>query len=123
MFELMNTGMADLLTAAGGWDLTTFLGNSEKQILRWVAAIVTIVGIIMVFVAIWKIASGLMSKGQQQVNWGLTLILLFVGGALSMTNGFEFMKDIAQGGQTTIKQLGGQGGAGVLMDYLKYYRP
>lgn len=96
----------DLLAGAGGWDLSSFLDNSFGTLGAWFSSAAMIIGIIAIMFAIWQIVSGLMSQGKKQTNWGLALLLLLVGGMLSMASGFEFVKDIAEGGKKTIEELG-----------------
>jgi len=99
----------DILTgAAGDWDLRTFLTNSFDTLGEWFSLAIMILGIIAVAYAIWQIVTGLMSHGKKQVNWAVTIILLLVGGALSMATGFDFVRGIAEGGRATIEDLGGQ---------------
>lgn len=97
-----------LLAGAGEWDLRTFLTNSFATLGDWFGLAVMILGIVAVAYAIWQIVSGLMSHGKKQTNWALAIILLLVGGALSMSTGFSFVQGIAEGGKTTIEDLGGQ---------------
>ena len=109
-------GIGNILTGAAaapggggsGWDLRTFLENSFDTLGEWFSLAVMILGIVAVAYAIWQIVSGLMSHGKKQVNWAVAIILLLVGGALSMSTGFEFVRGIAEGGQQTIEDLGGQ---------------
>lgn len=103
MFDL---GSVELVT--GAWDLRTFLENSFDTLGEWFSLAVMILGICAVAWSIWMITSGLMSQGKKQTNWAVAIILLLVGGALSMTTGFQFVQDIASGGKETIEDLGGQ---------------
>lgn len=101
-------GPIEILTGAGGWDLRTFLKNSFSTLGDWFSLAVMILGVIAVAYAIWQIVSGLMSHGKKPTNWGIAIVLLLVGGALSMTTGFQFIQGIASGGRKTIEDLGGQ---------------
>lgn len=94
--------------AASGWDLRNFLTNSFTTLGEWFSLAVMILGICAVAYAIWQIVSGLMSQGKKQTNWAVAIVLLLVGGALSMSTGFAFVQSIAEGGKTTIEDLGGQ---------------
>ncbi|WP_078598693.1 hypothetical protein [Evansella clarkii] len=96
------------LAGSGGWDLRNFLENSFSTLGEWISLAVMILGIVAVGYAIWQITSGLMSQGKKQTNWAVAIILLLVGGTLSMTTGFQFVQDIAGGGRRTIEDLGGQ---------------
>lgn len=106
---MFGTGIkVDILTGAGEWDLRTFLTNSFETLGDWISLAVMILGIVAVAYSVWQIVSGLMSQGKKQTNWAVAIILLLVGGALSMTTGFEFVQGIAGGGKKTIEDLGGQ---------------
>lgn len=98
----------ELLAGSGGWDLRSFLTNMFNTLGDWISLAVMILGIVAVGYAIWQIVSGLMSQGKKQTNWAVAIMLLLVGGALSMTTGFEFVQSIASGGRKTIEDLGGQ---------------
>lgn len=105
MFGIENV---ELLAGSGGWDLRTFLTNSFDTLGDWFSLAVMILGICAVAYAIWQIVTGLISQGKKQTNWAVAIILLLVGGALSMSTGFDFVRGIAEGGKTTIEDLGGQ---------------
>lgn len=94
--------------ADSGWDIRTFLENSLDTLGEWFSLGVMILGIVAVVFAIYQIVSGLMSQGKKQTNWVVAIILLLVGGTLSMSTGFQFVQDIASGGRKTIEDLGGQ---------------
>jgi len=98
----------ELLAGSSGWDLRSFLTNMFNTLGDWISLAVMILGIVAVGYAIWQIVSGLMSQGKKQTNWAVAIMLLLVGGALSMTTGFEFVQSIASGGRKTIEDLGGQ---------------
>ncbi|MEW4426016.1 hypothetical protein AB1I68_00815 [Paenibacillus pabuli] len=111
----------EVVFLAGDWDLGSFLGNSKTTLTKWAGLAVALIGVICVFIAIWQIASGLMSHGKKQTNWAISIILLIVGGVLSGTEGFKFVQGIAGGGQKTISDLGVPGGAIMLFEYSKFY--
>lgn len=126
MLEAGFLGLSDMFPVldhvnmvAGAWDLESFLKKSTTTLTKWFGLGVTLLGLIAVALAIWQITSGLMSHGKKQVNWGVTLILLLVGGALTATGGYDFVKGIAQGGKKTIQDLGGQ--TIVTFEYLKLF--
>lgn len=91
--------------AAAGWDLGSFITNATKTVQSWGGASLTLLGIIGIIIAAYQITTGLISHGKKQVNWGVSLALLIIGGALS-TSGLKLVMDIAQGGQKTIEDLG-----------------
>lgn len=107
------------VVANNNWDLTSFLNNSQKTLTTWFNAGLLIVGLVAVAFAAWQIVSGLMSHGKKQVNWGITITLLFVGGALAASGGFDFVRGIAEGGKQTITDLG-SGNANAIMVFRHY---
>lgn len=109
------------ILAGAGWDLGSFLTNSKSTLTTWFGAAIMILGIVAIAYATWQIVSGLMSHGKKQTNWAVAIMLLIVGGALSMTTGFQFMQEIASGGQKTIKDLGG--GTITSFYYMKSFLP
>jgi len=105
----------------GAWDLRAFLENSFTTLEEWFGLATMILGLVAIGVSVWMIASGLMSNGKKQTNWFIAFGLLLFGGALSMTTGFEFMREIASGGRKTIEDLGG--GVINIMTYARYFLP
>ncbi|MBD7970310.1 hypothetical protein [Paenibacillus gallinarum] len=115
-----NVFKVDILTGTGGsWDLGSFLENSFDTLGTWGSRFVMIIGIICLVFAVWQIATGLWSHGKKQTNWFISIVLLLVGGVLSASTGFEFVKTIAGGGRKTIEDLGG--GAILLFEYSKFF--
>lgn len=105
---------AFLMTGSGAnsnWSITGFLSNLNGSLEVWGQLIVVAVGLVMLIVAVFKIAKGLMSGGRGQVNWVLNVLLFFIGGALCFGGGWGLLKDISSGGASTLEQLGtGSGG-------------
>ncbi len=87
------------------WDFTSFLNNATSTVTGWLQLLVILAGIILIAVAIFKIASGLMSHGKKQVNWVVNIIMLIVGGALA-AGGFTWVRDIAKDQKDTIEDMG-----------------
>ena len=87
------------------WDLSTFLKNATSTVTGWLQLIVILIGIIMIGIAIFKIASGLISHGKKQINWVVNIILLILGGAFAM-GGFTWVRDIAKDQKDTIDDMG-----------------
>lgn len=106
---------------AGSWDLRTFLQNSFRTLDQWFSLAVAIVGLVAIAWATWQIVSALMSQGRKQINWAVSIILLIVGGALSASGGFQFVRGIAESGQKTINDLGGQ--TIMMFQYIKSFLP
>lgn len=88
------------------WDITNFLTNSKSTLDKWFGLTVVIVGLIVLFVGVWMIASGLMSHGKKQTNWIIAILCLVIGGAMATTGGWDLVKTIGDGGKTTITELG-----------------
>lgn len=121
MSGLLNTLASVEILTGTGWDLRSFLKNSTDTIGDWISLAVTLLGIIAVGWSIWIIVSGLMSQGRKQTNWAIAIILLLVGGALSVAGGFEFVKGIAAGGKRTIEDLGN--GGMIMLYQIKSFLP
>lgn len=109
----------DVIFLTGAWDLKSFLTNAAETLKEWGDLAAIIIGLVCIFIAIWRIASGLWSHGQKQTNWAIAIILLLVGGTLAVPGGFKFFSDISEGGKQTITDLGG--GAIMLFEYTKFY--
>lgn len=92
------------------WDITSFLTNSATQLRTWGGLIMILIGVIMIIVAVYQIATGLMSHGKKQTNWVVAILLLLIGGALASFAGandaWNWVGNIAEGGKTTIDDLG-----------------
>ena len=71
-------GMYGML-AAGNWRICTVLQNVRELMISWGAALMMVIGVVMVIVGIWKIAQGLISHGKTQVNWVVNILLIIVG--------------------------------------------
>lgn len=93
------------------FDISTFLTNATSQLKEWGGALMILIGVVMMVVAIWQIAKGLIQHGKAQVNWAIAIILLILGGALASfgagADAFSWLADMAEGGKTTIEELGG----------------
>lgn len=92
------------------WDLGTFLDNAAKTLKSWGGLFFVLIGMVMLIIGIYKIASGLISHGKKQVEWVPAIVLILVGGALAAFGGnaaWKWISDIASGGKKTINDLGG----------------
>lgn len=111
---------------AGGnadWSITAFLENLSDQLVEWGGLIMLLLGVVMVIVAVYQIASGLMSHGKKQTNWFVAAGLLLLGGALVAGGGagtWTWVTDIAAGGKNTIDDLGSQGNGGTIINMLPF---
>ena len=101
--------MNKLMPILMAWDIDSFLTNLGTKLQTWGSLIFIILGVVMLIVAIYKLATGLMSHGKgQPTNWFVVLLLFLAGGALvaAGTSSFDWVKGIAEGGKTTIEGLG-----------------
>ena len=86
------------------WDIGTFLANATDTIQGWGGLFLMLIGVVMIIVAGYKIATGLMSDNKQ-VSWFKVVVLLIVGGVLAF-GGYEILSDAASMGKHTIDELG-----------------
>ena len=103
------------------FDITTFGQNLYKMLREWGNILIIIIGVVMMIVAIWQIAKGLIQHGKAQVSWAVAIALLIIGGALASfgaggaiegTAAWDWVEGIAEGGKNTIDALGTEGGDG-----------
>lgn len=87
------------------WDLGSFLKNATETLKTWGGYFIILIGVIMLIVGVYQLASGLWSHGKKQTNWFIVVCLFIIGGAF-MVGGFSFVSKIASGGQKTIEDLG-----------------
>lgn len=99
------------------WDLGTFLQNAKKTIETWGGYFIMLLGVIMVVVAVYQAAKGLISPQKAQTNWLIVAFLFILGGGLSI-GGYQWVAGISQGGKKTIDDLGG---GGTILPMLKTY--
>jgi len=64
---------------SGGWEVNNVLNNVRELLITVGQGLMMIIGVVMIIVGIFKIASGLMSHGKQQVNWVINILLILVG--------------------------------------------
>ena len=98
--------LLQLMDSGSGWSVQNFLTNTNSTLRAWGGIIVSIIGVVMVIVAIFNIGKGLMGGGRGQVNWVLNIILFLVGGALAFGGGWSLVQDVSKGGSDTLNQLG-----------------
>lgn len=97
--------LQQLVNTMSGWSINNFLTNLNKNLNLWGGLLIVVVGLVMVIVAIIKIAKGLMSS-RGQTNWVLNIVLFFLGGALAFGGGWGLVQGISQGGSDTLNDLG-----------------
>lgn len=104
MHNMVDTFIVNTFPMAA-WDLSTFLQNAASQIKTWGGYFLTVLGIIMIIVGLYQLASGLMSD-RKQVEWVKVISLLLIGGVLAIS-GIQVITNIAEGGSKTVQDLGG----------------
>lgn len=105
---LESYGIQLLAGADDSWSLRRFLTNAGETLGDWFSLAIIILGLVAIAYSVWQITTGLMSHGKKPTNWGVAIILLIVGGALVAPGGWAFVRNIAESGQATIEDIGGQ---------------
>lgn len=95
----------------GGWTVTGLLNGTTASLGNWLGLLGTLIGIVMVIVALFKIAKGLMSKGQGQVNWVQNIVLFVVGCMLAFAGlaSSNVLENFGKGAKETLNELGNGG--------------
>lgn len=88
------------------WDLNTFLENANTYAGVVGGAFLTLLGTVAVIYGGYLLIKKLMAGQQNQDSWVKIVLLIIIGGAL-MVSGFILISEIATGGETTIRDLGG----------------
>lgn len=89
-----------------GWSLDNLLSNGNTQLQKWVAAIITILGVIILGFAAYKFFKAVTSQqgaGKFALDGGIATL---VGGAM-LFGGWALIKSIGNGGNQTVNTLGG----------------
>lgn len=94
------------VSGGNGWDLTSFLTNLQGQGMGWLSGIVTLIGLVLLGVGVYKGAKGLMSRNNGQTSWPM-VILMIVLGVLLLTTGVGGIMKLGQFGIDTVGGLGG----------------
>ncbi len=107
---MMGMHMPILASGGSSWTIGNALSALQETVGNYGKVIIGIIGLVMVIVSVYQIAKNLISHGKGQTNWVITFALLLVGGALLLASGWDLLVSIANGGQSTIDDLG-QGNA------------
>lgn len=91
--------------ATGGSSISGFLSSLQKTIANYGSIVVSIIGIAMVIIGIYKIAKNLMSAGKGQTNWVVAIALVVIGGALAIVGGWAFVGKFANTTKTTLNDM------------------
>lgn len=97
-----DTGFA----APGAWELGEALENAKEYAEVIGGAFLALLGVVAIIYGGYLLVKKLMAGQQNQDSWVKIVILIIVGGALSVT-GFGLISTIAEGGKDTIEELGG----------------
>lgn len=116
---MFNQVMSSLYTVTAEWDLGTFLKNAKETISTWGGYFIMLLGVIMIIVAVYQTAKGLMSPQKAQTNWLIVAFLFILGGALTV-GGYDWVFGIAKGGKKTVDELGGA--ANMIMPMIRSFR-
>lgn len=111
MDDLMLYVMANSPVLAD-FNIGNLLSNAKGKVEEWGGMAVVLIGAVMIVVAGFQIARGLMTQGKpggQQTNWLVVILLLIVGGGF-LLGGYTLLKQVAEVGKDTIEDLG-QGGS------------
>ena len=101
--------MTSLISPVPAWELLKFLqgaGNYTKLIMPAIGLIVGSVCLVWGFIVI---AKGLMSSSGQPTPWMKAISLIFVGGLLAFSGGFNLYENIGKGMKTTVDNMGNGG--------------
>lgn len=108
--KIIMYSIANILAAGSGWSVTNFLNNLNSSLQTWAAVGVSVLGIIMVIVALVKFGKGMMSD-RAQTNWILVITMFLIGAALAFGGGWAFVQTTADFGTNTLNEIGtGSGG-------------
>ena len=95
-----------LMNMVMDWSIDSLLNSVQSKIGTWGQILVVIIGLVMVIAGVFKIAKGLMSHGQGQVNWVLNIALILIGGVLAFGSGWAILEQMGTGTETTLNELG-----------------
>lgn len=85
------------------------MGNAQDFAIMVVRYLVIIAGVVAIGAGVFQIVKGFVSGGKGQVNWGMAVGCLLVGGALTV-GGISWVAKIAAGGKNEIDNAGTTGG-------------
>jgi len=101
----------------GAWDIISALSNAKDWGTIAGGAFITLLGLAVVIVGIVFLVKKLIGNGNggNEKGWLLIIAMIVVGGAL-LYGGINLVLNIAEGGKTTVEELGG--GFAVIGGYL-----
>lgn len=107
--------MTSLISPVPAWELLKFLqgaGNYTQLIMPAIGLIIGSVCLVWGFVVV---AKGLMSSSGQPTPWVKAIALIFVGGLLAFSGGFDLYTNIGKGMKDTVDKMGNGGTSAVLV--------
>lgn len=115
--QLMGVLATGGTTSGDQWSVTSLLAGGAQTLQTWGALILFILGCAAIIAGIYKLVTGLVSHGQKQTSWVVVILLILVGGVLtvgSALNAWQFVAGTVAGtGFKTLDDLGtGNTGAG-----------
>lgn len=82
-----------------------FFNNAKTSLQTIGGAFISFLGLVMIVVAGWQIAKGLIGHGKTQTNWFICIGLLIVGG-LFMVGGISWLTTLANNVGGAVQGLG-----------------
>ena len=115
--DILTTQAIDVLNAqalVADWDLKSFLVNATIYIKFIGGLVIVLLGTAAVVWGAYKFFAKLFGgQSAAQTSWVTVALLIIIGGA-AMAGGGSLVFGIAEGGKTTIEELGG----GTILPYL-----
>ena len=92
------------------WSVTSLLAGGAQTLQTWGALVLFILGCAAIIAGVYKLVTGLVSHGQKQTSWVVVILLILVGGVLtvgSALNAWKFVAGTVAGtGFQTLNELG-----------------
>lgn len=107
--------MTSLISPVPAWELLKFLQGAGNYTQLIMPAIGLIVGSVCLVWGLIIVAKGLMSSSGQPTPWMKAIALIFIGGLLAFSQGFDLYTNIGKGMKTTVDNMGNGGTAAVLV--------
>lgn len=107
--------MTSLISPVPAWELLKFLQGAGNYTQLIMPAIGLIMGSICLVWGFVVVAKGLMSSSGQPTPWAKAIALIFIGGLLAFSGGFDLYTNIGKGMKDTVDKMGNGGTATVLV--------
>ena len=106
MNSIVMSVMTSLPMAGSGFSFSGFFNNARLSLQTIGQAFIMLLGLVMIVVAGWQIAKGLISPQKAQTNWFMVIALLIVGGIFVATTGLNFLQSVGENAGQAIQGLG-----------------